>query len=212
MSRRPPLAGLYVLTPQALCDAPHALIPAVAKALKGGAKWLQYRDKQLPAAQRRRDAQQLLQLCREHGAGLIINDDVELCEQIDADGVHLGLDDLPLAEARAVLGPQKIIGITCGDSLARAQQASDGGADYLALGSFFASRTKPQARPVSLDHLIDVRRRFSLPLCAIGGITAERAPALIQAGADLIAVSEAVFAGDQVQAQAQALARCFLPS
>lgn len=207
---RPDLRGLYVITPQALCGEPLQLFAAVEAALQGGARWLQYRDKKLGPARRAEEAQQLLQLCRAYEAGLIINDDVELADHVGADGVHLGVDDMPLIEARAILGPDHIIGVTCGDSTSRALAASEGGADYIALGSFFPSRTKPNATPVRLEHLIHVRSLTSLPICAIGGITAQRAPDLVRAGADLIAVSDAVFGAGDVLTAAQSLASAFV--
>ena len=207
----PNLRGLYVLTAQALCNEPTQLSPAVEAALQGGARWVQYRDKQSGPERREDDARQLLSLCHEYGAGLIVNDDVELVAQIGADGVHLGASDLPLAEARARLGPECIIGVTCGNSIERALAACEGGADYLALGSFFPSRTKPGVTPVGVAHLREVRRLTSLPICVIGGITAQRASELIEAGADLVAVVDAVFGGGDVMSNAHAIASLFDP-
>ena len=207
----PDLRGLYVLTPQALCNESTQLSPTVEAALQGGARWVQYRDKQSGPERREQDAKQLLSLCHEYGAGLIVNDDVELAAHIGADGVHLGARDLSLAEARARLGPECIIGVTCGNAIDRALAASEGGADYIALGSFFPSRTKPDATPVSIDHLREVRRLTSLPICVIGGITAQRAPALIEAGADLVAVVDAVFGDGDVMSNAHAIASLFDP-
>lgn len=205
----PRLRGLYAITPTALClDAPR-LLRDVASALRGGARLIQYRDKTHDHARRLEQARALTALCARHGAYLVVNDDVELAAAADAHGVHLGLDDLPLLDARARLGPDRIIGVTCQDSLDRAQAASDGGADYLAFGAFFPSRTKPDARRASLDLLSDARVRTSLPLCAIGGITAERAPALVEAGADLIAAVEGVFGATDLEAAARAYARAF---
>lgn len=190
------LRGLYAITPTALCADPPRLLAAVDAALRGGARLIQYRDKSDDAGRRLASARALLPLCNRHGARLIINDDVGLAVASGAHGVHLGLDDCPLAEARSRLGPGAIIGVTCANSLARAQAASEGGADYLAFGAFYPSRTKPHAAPATLELLREARIRTSLPLCAIGGITAGNAAVLIEAGADLIAAVESVFGGE----------------
>lgn len=206
---RPSLRGLYAITPDASRQAPGWLEARVEAALIGGARLIQYRDKHDDHRRRRACALALRHLCRRYQALLIINDDVDLALSVDADGVHLGLDDMPLMQARAMLGPQAVIGVTCADSVDRALTASEGGADYLALGAFFPSATKPDARRASLALLEQVRSLSSLPICAIGGITPGRAGDLIRAGADLIAAVEGVFAADDVKAAAQAYASQF---
>lgn len=204
-----PLRGLYALTPTELCTDPPRLLREVEAALRGGARLIQYRDKSQDHARRLESARALRALCERHGARLIVNDDVELAVRADAHGVHLGLEDCPLHEARARLGPDRLIGITCADSLERARAASEGGADYLAFGAFFPSRTKPGARQATLDLLRAARVNSSLPICAIGGITAARAPALIEAGADLIAAVEGVFGAADIGAAARDYAKLF---
>lgn len=204
-----PLRGLYAITPTALCVDPPRLLRDVEAALRGGARLIQYRDKTQDHARRLDSALALRELCERHGARLIVNDDVELAAAANAHGVHLGLEDGPLHAARARLGPDAIIGITCADSLMRARAACEGGADYLAFGAFFASRTKPNARHATLGLLREARIDTSLPICAIGGITAERAPALIEAGADLIAAVEGVFGAANITAAARAYAQLF---
>lgn len=203
------LRGLYAITPTALCADPARLQRDVEAALRGGARLIQYRDKTQDHARRLDSARALVALCERHDAKLIVNDDVELAAEAHAHGVHLGIDDGPLHAARARLGPDAIIGITCADSLERARAASEGGADYLAFGAFFPSRTKPNARQATLDLLRDACIDSSLPICAIGGITAERAPALIDAGADLIAAVEGVFGAVDISAAARAYAQHF---
>lgn len=203
------LRGLYAITPTELCTDPPRLLRAVAEALAGGARLVQYRDKSQDAARRETSCLDLLALCHRHRARLIVNDDVELAATVGAHGVHLGEDDAPLHAARARLGPDAIIGVTCADSLPRLRMASEGGADYVALGAFFPSRTKPGARRASLDLLADARVQTSLPICAIGGITPERAGALVEAGADLIAAVEGVFGAADIRAAAQAYAQHF---
>lgn len=203
------LRGLYAITPSALCLEPARLLTAVSAALRGGARLIQYRDKSRDTARRLESARALVALCERHSAKLIVNDDVELAAAVQAHGVHLGLDDAPLSQARLRLGPNRIIGITCQDSLERARAASEGGADYLALGAFFPSRTKPNARRASLELLRAARIDTSLPICAIGGITAENAGPIIDAGADLIAAVEGVFGAFDIEAAARAYSRCF---
>lgn len=203
------MRGLYAITPTDLCRDPARLLHAAEAALRGGARFVQYRDKTRDAARRLSSARALRALCERHGARLIVNDDVELALAADAHGVHLGLDDLPLLEARARLGPTRLIGITCQDSIARARAASEGGADYVALGAFFPSRTKPDARHATLDLLRAVRIETSLPICVIGGITPDNGRPLVDAGADLIAAVDGVFGVPDVGAAARAYARLF---
>lgn len=185
------LRGLYAVTDtQLLADG--RLLPWVDAALAGGARLLQYRDKTTDAGRRREEAYALKGLCDYYGAALIINDDLALAAELGV-GLHLGRDDGPLKEARAQLGRDAIIGATCHASEAFAEEAAAAGASYLAVGRFFQSVTKPgapAATPVLLEQL---RRRFSLPLVAIGGVTLHNAPQLIGAGADLLAVVNGLF-------------------
>jgi thiamine-phosphate pyrophosphorylase len=203
------MRGLYVITPTDLCLEPPRLLCATESALRGGARLVQYRDKTDDHARRLASVRALRTICDRHGARLIVNDDVALAREGNAHGVHLGLDDMSLVEARARLGPDRTIGITCQGSLARAQAASEGGADYLAFGAFFASRTKPDARQVSRELLQQARTLTSLPLCAIGGITPYNCGPLIESGADLIAVVEGVFGASDIESAARAFARQF---
>ena len=140
-----------------------------------------------------------------------MNDDVELARRAGAHGVHLGLDDMPLHQARALLGPTRLIVITCQDSAVLSRAASDGGADYVALGAFFPSRTKPDARHATLDLLRAVRIDTVLPICAIGGITPANGAALVEAGADLLAAVDGVYGAADIEAAARAYARLFAP-
>ena len=203
------MRGLYAITPTSLCLDPPRMLDAVEAALRGGARLVQYRDKTRDTARRLDSARALRMLCERHRARLIINDDVELALAAGAHGVHLGLDDMGLVDARARLGPDRLIGITCQDSMARARAASEGGADYLAFGAFFPSRTKPDARHATLALLADARALTSLPLCAIGGITADNGAALVDAGADLIAAVDGVFGAADIESAARAYAQLF---
>jgi thiamine-phosphate pyrophosphorylase len=140
---------------------------------------------------------------------LIVNDDLELAQQIGADGVHLGRDDAGAEEARARLGPRAIIGVSCYDRLDRAFEARELGADYAAFGRFYPSATKPLAVQATPELLRRARARLTLPLVAIGGITAENGRSLISAGADMLAVVDSVFGQPDVRRAAAAISRLF---
>ena len=184
----------------------------VKAALDGGTPFVQYRNKLAPRPLRRAQAAELLRICRACGAKLIVNDDVWLAVEIGADGAHLGRDDAPggsLAAARDALGPKRILGVSCYDDLARGEEAAAAGADYLAFGSMFPSRTKPGSVIAPLELLGEARRRFGLPVAAIGGITLDNAPQLIAAGADMLAVISDLFDAMDIRARAEAYQQFF---
>jgi len=204
------ISGLYAVTPET--HDGDWLAVQVERALIGGAHVVQYRNKSADRDLRRRQAVRLGDLCRQHEAVLIINDDVRLALEIDADGVHLGRDDQSLVEARAMLGAGKLIGVSCYDSLGRAGEAQRSGADYVAFGSFFPSSVKPQAVRASLELLREARVQLRLPIVAIGGITPDNGAALVEAGADALAVISALFQVADTLSAARAFARLFAPS
>ena len=208
---RPParasLAGLYALTPD--LDDTDLLLARVGAAIAGGATAIQYRNKRAPAALRREQARSLRQVCAVHNVIFIVNDDADLALAVDATGVHLGRDDMSVAEARARLGRAAIIGVSCYDSLDRAADAVRDGADYIAFGSFFPSTVKPDAVRATPALLTLAKARWSVPVVAIGGITAARARSLVTAGADAVAVISAVFTAPDVGAAAREFAACF---
>lgn len=204
IAARLPSRGLYAISNGPRPD----LLEACAAALAGGAAVLQYRDKTTQHQRRESECLALAQLCRDHNVPLIVNDDVELALAANADGVHLGDGDADISVARQRLGTGKIIGASCYDSVDRAQKLADAGADYLAFGAFFTSPTKPAARRATVD-LLRSARTFNKPLVAIGGITAENASVLIDAGADFIAAISGVFAQRNVQEAAQRYAALF---
>jgi thiamine-phosphate pyrophosphorylase len=185
-----PRRGLYLLTP----DEPDTtrLLTRTLPALAAGAAMLQYRNKQANRELRRQQALALQPHCQRLGIPLIINDDWRLAAEIDADGTHLGEFDGDIHVARKALAAPKILGVSCYDSLGRADSAASAGASYLAFGAMFASGTKPNARVASLD-LLRQAARFDLPRVAIGGITPDNARSVIAAGAELIAVIGGVF-------------------
>jgi thiamine-phosphate pyrophosphorylase len=204
--RRARLRGLYAITPETTDTA--RLAALVDACLAGGAALLQYRAKNMPPPLALEQARRLAGACRARGAAFIVNDSVDLAIAAGADGVHLGRDDAAVASARAAL-PGKIIGVSCYDDPRLAAAARDAGADYVAIGSVFASGTKPQAVRASLEHIAAAKRISGLPVAAIGGITAANAPGVVAAGADMIAVISALFDAPDVRAAAQSLARLF---
>ena len=202
------LQGLYAITSDRLCGNAAELLAAVTAALRGGAVLIQYRDKRSDAEARRRNAEALNDLCRRHRASLIINDDAPLAQAVGAAGVHLGSSDGSIAEARALLGPEALIGASCGPQLERAHKAIAAGASYIAFGRFFDSRTKPDAPAATVDVLLAARREWTLPICAIGGITPDNGAPLIDAGASLLAAVDGVF-GNPDPAMVEQSARAY---
>lgn len=191
-ARRPPLRGLYAITPDGL-RLPQ-LSERVEAALRGGAVVVQYRAKDAAAEERAAVAQALRALCRRYAARFVINDDLALALAVDADGVHLGADDGDLAAARRALGPDKLLGASCYADFARARAAVAAGVDYVAFGAVFPSPTKPQAAVAPRALFARCRAELGVPACAIGGITLDNAPPLLAAGADLLAVISDLFA------------------
>lgn len=200
--------GLYLVT-DAVQGGPQALAARVAAALGGGARIVQYRDKCGDDDRRAAAAAAVLAECRRHGALCIVNDDPALAARVGADGVHLGEHDAELTQARSLLGPQAVIGISCYDSLERAREAAAAGASYVAFGAFYPSTTKPAARRATLALLEAARRELDIPIVAIGGIDASNAAPLIQAGADALAVVGAVWWAPDPRAAARAIAEQF---
>ncbi|MEH6825149.1 MAG: thiamine phosphate synthase [Motiliproteus sp.] len=202
------LHGLYAITDARLTPE-HLLIAKVSAALRGGARVIQYRDKSSDNAAQLRQARALVALCQRFECPLIINDDPQLALASGAAGVHLGQGDSNLAHARALLGTDAIIGITCHDSLELALQAQQQGADYVAFGAFFPSASKPGAKTAPLPLLHQARQQLQIPIVAIGGISVDNAPQLITQGADMIAVIQDLFAAADVKQHAQKLAALF---
>ncbi|MBI3528596.1 MAG: thiamine phosphate synthase [Betaproteobacteria bacterium] len=202
-----PVSGLYAVTPE-LTDS-IALISKVDAALRGGASVIQYRSKSIADSLRRSQAGEIVRLCRNWNALFIVNDSVALAREVDADGVHLGKDDGGVLAARTMLGPGKLIGVSCYNEIGRAREAVSQGADYVAFGSFFSSSTKPEALRAGTELLQIAASEIALPVVAIGGITENNAAGLIAAGADAVAVVGALFDAIDVEAQARRFARLF---
>ncbi|MBI1174211.1 MAG: thiamine phosphate synthase [Sideroxydans sp.] len=198
--------GLYAVTPD--CSDTQELLRRVRLALEGGASVLQYRNKIAGKALQLIQARALRELTREFAVPLIVNDDVHLAAQAEADGVHLGEADESLDAARTVLGSGKIIGISCYNRLSLAQEAAATGADYVAFGAFFPSAVKPGAVAANME-LLQQARELDVPLVAIGGITAANGVALVQAGVDALAVISALFDAVDIRAAAQDFSKLF---
>lgn len=182
------LSGLYLITDSTRGEN---LLQKVEAALTGGARIVQYRAKEVRPDERRETAEQLRNLCHKYQALLIINDLPELAREVDADGVHLGQDDLPAVNARQVLGGSKLIGIST-HSVEEALKAEAQGADYIALGSIFPTDSKEDTQLVGLDTLRRVRKAVRVPLVAIGGMTPAGAYDALETGADSVAVISAI--------------------
>lgn len=204
MSTRP--RGLYLITPdEADTDR---LLARVAPLLGAGPTWLQYRNKTASDTLRWEQAIALQPLCAAAGVPLIVNDDVGLAEGIGAAGVHLGEDDGDIAAARALLGPDAIIGASCYDELERARRAVAAGASYVAFGAFFPTTTKATTRRATTQLLHDAKA-LGVPLAAIGGVTPDNAKPIVDAGADLIAVVGGVFDAADPIAAIRSYRACF---
>jgi thiamine-phosphate pyrophosphorylase len=197
--------GLYLVTPDA--TDPSCLRERVLPLLPLTA-CLQLRCKSMGRERLRETASLLRADCRGAGVPFIVNDDARLAHEIGADGVHLGEHDGAIAEARALLGEDAIIGASCYDDMGRALDAAEAGADYLAFGAFFPSPTKPNARRAS-THLLRDSTVLGLPRVAIGGITPDNARLLVDAGADLVAVISGVFDAPDPVAAARAYRKVF---
>lgn len=205
------IRGLYALTPD-LADT-EMLCLLVEASLSGGASMVQYRNKLASFDLCAEQVSALLKICRGHHIPLIINDHLDLCLQLDADGVHLGAEDIGkhgnLAEARQRLGDNKILGVSCYNRFELAQQAKVQGADYVAFGACFESGTKPAAVNAPLELISRARKELNLPIVAIGGITLDNAASAIKAGASSIAVIGALFSSNNIQLTAQQFSNLF---
>jgi thiamine-phosphate pyrophosphorylase len=202
------LHGLYVITDTHLIPR-ERFVATVEAAVRGGATMVQLREKDTPHADMVRLGRDILAVTRRYGALLIVNDHPAVAKEIGADGVHVGRDDPPIPEARALLGAQAIIGASCYGSVERAVEAAQAGADYVAFGTPFPSPTKPKRTDISLDIFHQAKQRVTVPVFAIGGITITNAQQVIDAGADGIAVVSGVFGAPDVEVAAQALTQLF---
>lgn len=187
--------GVYLVTEDAV--PAEQRLPALSEALAAGARVIQLRDKSTPRGRLLEEARAMRALCDGWGALFIVNDDVALAWSADAHGVHLGQDDLPVGEARRLLGDRSLIGLSV-SAVDQAQEADRLGVDYIGVGAIYATPTKAGAKPRGIELLRSIRSRVGRPLVAIGGIDATNARAVFEAGADAVAVVRAVFAQPMV--------------
>jgi thiamine-phosphate pyrophosphorylase len=201
------MRGLYLVTPN--WDDTAALVDATGQALRSGAALVQYRHKSASPQLRREQATQLLALCRRHGRPFIINDHLELCLELDADGVHVGGTDASVAEARQALGAGKIVGASCYGDKQLARDASANGASYIAFGGFYPSKVKQYPVTTPAEIVDWAKAELSLPCVVIGGMTPANAAPLVARGADMVAAISSVYGAPLVDAAAQEFTRLF---
>ncbi len=203
MKTKSDFKGLYVITRD-----DNFLLQKIEIALLAGAKVIQFRDKNLVAHDSLRIALKLKELCSLYRAFFIINDDVDLAVKSAADGVHIGKDDVNIRVARNRL-PDKIIGVSCYNDINLAIKAQQQGADYVAFGRFFVSRTKPNAVPADKALLLAAQEKIVIPIVAIGGITPDNGKELIATGVDMLAVIDGIFGAADTQKAALAYVNLF---
>jgi len=185
--------GLCFITDRQACDL--TCIEMVHIAMKAGIKWIQLRDKHRHRGCLYRNALHLRNITREYGAVLVVNDYVDIAAAVDADGVHLGQDDLPVREARKILGPDRIIGISTHNK-DEAIKAEEDGADYIGFGPIFDTSTKKAGSPRGTDPLMEVSRSVRIPVVAIGGISSDSVEGVIEAGAGAVAIASGLLKGN----------------
>ncbi|MBC3928123.1 thiamine phosphate synthase [Undibacterium sp. CY21W] len=191
MTKTYTLRGLYIVTPD--WDDTAQLLAVTEQALLGGAALVQYRHKTADMELRRQQATALLALCRRHHKPLIINDHLDLCMEINADGLHVGGTDISVAEARAQIGADKILGASCYGDMQLARSAVESGASYVAFGGFYPSRIKQYAVTTSADIVTTAGKEFDLPRVVIGGMTLQNCQPLIANGAEMVAAISSVY-------------------
>jgi len=184
---------LYLITPPGIADLP-AFLTALEEALSSGdVAALQVRLKDVPEAEIERVVRAVLPIAHARDAAVILNDRPDLAAALGCDGVHIGQEDAPLAQARKLMGPRAMIGVTCHDSRHLAMEAAEAGADYVAFGAFFPTSTKDAPTRCELESLTIWQETMQTPCVAIGGITPDNCRPLVRAGADFLAVSAAVW-------------------
>jgi thiamine-phosphate pyrophosphorylase len=185
------MQGLYLVTPN--WDDTANLVDYTRAALDAGAAMVQYRHKDASPALRREQGAALLELCRQYGRPLVINDHIDLCLELGADGVHVGGTDVSVQEARATLGSGKIVGASCYGDMALALAAERDGASYAAFGGFYPSPVKRYSFTTSPDILVSARAELSIPVVVIGGMTPQNAAPLVARGAAMVAAITSIY-------------------
>ncbi|MDP3112369.1 MAG: thiamine phosphate synthase [Thermodesulfovibrionales bacterium] len=187
------LDGLCFITDRNICGLTSGEMSSLV--LRAGIKWIQYREKNKPRRDIYNEAVLLRKLTTKFKASFIVNDHADIALAVNADGVHLGQEDLPLKEARKILGKTKIIGIST-HSIEQAIEAEAGGADYVGFGPVFHTKTKDAGKPKGIQMLKAVKKHVKIPVIAIGGITSENLQSVFDSGADAVAVASAILSGN----------------
>ena len=197
---------LYAVTDRSWLKEGEDLLDVCRRVLEGGATLLQVREEEMTAADCGREARRLQALCRTYGVPMVVNDSVEIALEIDADGVHVGQSDIRGRDIRALLGPDKLLGISA-RTVEEAVAAQQAGADYLGVGAVFGTSTKKNARTLSVEQLREIAAAVTIPVVAIGGVQASNLPRLAGSGAAGAAVVSAIFAAEDPGAAAADLRR-----
>lgn len=201
------MKGLYLVTPD--WDDTDKLLAVTESGLRGGAALVQYRHKTAGPELRKEQAAQLLALCRKYDRPFIVNDFVDLCIALDADGIHVGGTDETVAKVRAAVGPSKIVGSSCYGSMDLARDAYRAGASYVAFGGFYPSRVKKYEVTTPPQIVAQAKIEIPLPNVVIGGMTHENAAPLVGHGADMVAVISSVYMAEDPEAAARGFANLF---
>jgi thiamine-phosphate pyrophosphorylase len=201
------MKGLYLVTPD--WDDTDALIKATETALSVGIGLLQYRHKTANGELRLEQASALLKLCRQHNVPFIVNDHIDLCIALDADGIHVGGTDASVAVVRTLIGKDKILGASCYGDFALAEQAQIAGASYVAFGGFYPSRVKKYEVSTPASIVSKAKSQLTLPVCVIGGMTPDNAKPLVKEGADMVAAISSVYSADDIAIAVKEFAALF---
>ena len=185
---------LYAVT-DAAWTGDQTLIEQVREALEGGISFLQLREKKLSEEDFLKEAEEIKKLADQYKVPFVINDNIEIARKVNADGVHVGQDDMPVEEVRKLLGENKIIGVSA-HNVEEAMKAEEGGADYLGVGAVCATSTKSEATVVTMEEMSKICQSVSIPVVAIGGISIDNALELKGTGVDGICVISAIFGSE----------------
>ena len=202
------LNGLYIVTPD--WDDTEKLLANSELALKGGARILQYRHKSADAQLRKMQAHSLQRLCKKYHCLFLINDHVDLCVELDADGIHVGGMDDSVEQVRASVGPDKIVGASCYGDMQLAHLAQRQGASYVAFGGFYPSRIKKYPVTTSIDIVAQFKKEVALPCVVIGGMTLDNSTPLIERGTDMVAVISGVYMAENPEQAAREFCQLFV--
>lgn len=208
VAQRPRIRGLYAITPD--IENTSDLIEKVDQVLSSGVQFIQYRNKTILYEQRLCQASAIMELCQRYEAKLIVNDYLDIALAVNADGLHVGKADISIQKARTYLGRHKIIGASCYNQTDLALIAESEGADYVAFGAFYASRTKMDTAKANPNLLTQAKTVLQTPIVAIGGINVTNAAPLIFYGCDAIAVSDGLFSAAHIPSTVKKLASLFL--